>query len=66
MKDYLKEIIISYVEWKRKELSLPSSHAALALFDVFKGQQTEDITAILEVNNILLCPYQRIARIVYS
>ena len=40
MKEYLKEIIISYVQQERQMLGLPPSHAAVALFDVFKGQQT--------------------------
>ena len=53
MKEYLKEIIIPYVEWKRKDLQLTSNHPALVLFDVFKGQQTDSIAAILEENNAL-------------
>ena len=56
MKEYLKEVIIPYVEQKRKDLQLTSNHPALALFDVFKGQQTDDIAAILEENNIIVVP----------
>ena len=56
MKEYLKEIIIPYVQQKRQMLGLPPNHAALALFDVFKGQQTESITSILETNNIIVVP----------
>ena len=56
MKEYLKEIIIPYVERKRKDLQFISNHPALALFDVFKGQQTDDIAAILEENNIIVVP----------
>ena len=41
MKEYIEFIIIPYVDRKRKELSLPSDQPALAIFDVFKGQQTE-------------------------
>ena len=37
---------------KRKELKLSSDQPALIIFDVFKGQQTEDITKLLEENNI--------------
>ena len=56
MKEYLKEIFIPYVQQKRQELGLPPNQAALALFDVFKGQQTESITSILEANNIIVVP----------
>ena len=56
MKDYLKEIIIPYVEQTHKVLILPPDHAAHALFDVFKDQQTESITAILKANNIIIVP----------
>ena len=56
MKEYLKEIIIPYVQQKRQMLGLPPSHAAVALFDVFKGQQMESITSILEANNIIVVP----------
>ena len=37
---------------KRKELKLSSDQPALAIFDVFKGQQMEDVTKLLEENNI--------------
>ena len=33
MKEYLKEVIIPYVERKRKDLQLTSNHPALALLD---------------------------------
>ena len=56
MKEYLKEIIIPYVQQKCQMLGLPPYHAALALFDVFKGQQTESITSILEANDIIVVP----------
>ena len=56
MKEYLKQFIIPYVERKRKDLQLTSNHPALALFDVFKGQQTDDIAAILEENDIIVVP----------
>ena len=36
----------------RNELKLSSDQPALAIFDVFKGQQTEDVTKLLEENNI--------------
>ena len=52
MKEYIELIIIPYVDCKRKELKLSSDQPALATFDVFKGQQTEDITKLLEESNI--------------
>ena len=52
MKDYLQLIIIPYVERKRKELKLAADQPALAIFDVFKAQQTEDILTLLEEHNI--------------
>ena len=40
MIEYIKKIIIPYVQQKRNELKLSQAQAALALFDVFRGQQT--------------------------
>ena len=54
--EYIKKIIIPFVEQKRKDLKLPPDQPALALFDVFKGQQTEEVATLLEENNILLVP----------
>ena len=51
--DYLKNIIIPYVERTRKNLELDAKHPALAIFDVFKGQCTSDVLQILKDNNIL-------------
>ena len=45
-------IIIPYVQQKCQVLGLSPNHTALALFDVFKGQQTESITSLLEANII--------------
>ena len=52
MKEYIKKIIIPYVDSKRKELKVSSDQPALAIYDVFKGQQTEYIAKLLEQNNI--------------
>lgn len=54
MKEYIKNVIIPYVQQKRKDLELPSEQAALAIFDVFKGQQTAEVAALLEENNIIV------------
>ena len=43
MLEYVNCIIIPYIQSKRKELKLTSDHSALVLFDVFRGQCTEDI-----------------------
>ena len=56
MKEYLKEIFLPYVQQKRQMLGLPLNHTALALFDVFKGQQTESVTSIFEANDITVVP----------
>lgn len=42
------------MEGKLKELELSVDQTALAIFDVFKGQQTEGVLKILEENNILV------------
>ena len=54
MIEYIETIILPYVEGKRKELELSVDQPALAIFDVFKGQQTEGVLKILEENNILV------------
>ena len=54
MKEYVTKIIIPYVECKRKELKLSENHPALAIFDVFRGQQTDQVSSLLEDNNIYI------------
>ena len=49
MKAYIERIIVPYVQSKRHDLKLPEDRLALA---IFKGQQTADVTSILEENNI--------------
>ena len=56
MKEYLELIIFPFVHLKRRELDLLAEHPALAIFDIFKGQQTEDIRGMLEKENILIVP----------
>ncbi len=51
MKEYIERIIVPYVDHKRKELKVSSDQPALAIFDVFRGQQT-DVLKLLEENNI--------------
>ena len=50
--EYIEKIIIPYKDSKRKELKVSSDQPALAIYDVFKGQQTEDIAKLLEQNNL--------------
>ena len=53
MKRYIEKIIIPYVSGKRKELGLQDDHPALAIYDGFRGQTTEEISSILTAHNIL-------------
>ena len=54
MREYIERIIIPYVKSKCNDLQLPSDQPALAIFDVFRGQQTQCIMNLLEENNILV------------
>ena len=44
---YIEEIILPYVKEKRRQLHLEDDHPALVLFDVFKGQCTEEVLWIV-------------------
>ena len=52
MIQYMERIFISYVQNKKEELGLPSTHPTLAIFDEFKGQTTDVVLNLLEKNNI--------------
>ena len=52
MKECIHRIIVPHVQHKREELGLSVDHPALAFYDVFKGQCTEEIRDILEEHNI--------------
>ena len=43
MIEYIESVILPYVEGTHKELKFSVDQPALAIFDVFKGQQTESI-----------------------
>ena len=45
--EYIDKIILPYVIQKRKDLNLDDSHSALVIFDVFKGQCTDDVFVIV-------------------
>ena len=53
MIDYVNNVILPYVTATRKTLKLSSDHPALVIFDVFKGQCTEEVLKLLVDNNIL-------------
>ena len=52
MIQYLQKIVIPFLKSKREELGLPASQPALAIFDLFKGQQTNHFKELLRSNNI--------------
>ena len=41
MKEYIENILVPYLAAKKEELGLQPTNSALALFDVFRGQCTE-------------------------
>ena len=45
--------VVSYITVKRKQLGLSSNHPTLIIFDVLKGQYTEEVCKLLEDSNIL-------------
>ena len=47
MIEYITDVIVPYVEQKRDDLQLNNDHAAVAIFDHFKGQLTEKVTQLL-------------------
>ena len=49
----VEEVIVPYVNNQQKKLG-NISQAALLIFDVFRGQITEDVTALLNKHNIFL------------
>ena len=49
---YIKEVIVSFVDRKCEDLNLDADYPALAIFDHFKGQLTDNITQELDVNKI--------------
>ncbi len=53
MIDYVKKVLLPYVNDKRVELTLPEDHPALVIFDKFNGQTTEEVFKLLEGNSIM-------------
>ena len=50
-KEYIRKIILPYVEAKRKAHGRPNQ-TALVIFDEFKGQVTDDVCNLLDNHNI--------------
>ncbi len=55
MIDYIKEIIVPYVDSTRDLLGFEPSQSALVIIDNFKGQVTDSVNSLLEQNNIHTC-----------
>ena len=53
MKRYVDKIIVPFLTQKRKALKLEASYPAIAIFDGFKDQTTNDIHALLNSHNII-------------
>ena len=51
---FIQNIIIPYVERTRAAKGLGSKHPALAIFNVFRGQNVDKIHEILEENRIMV------------
>jgi len=52
MQDYVDEIILRYINMKRKEMKLPSNHPALLLSDNYKAQCTETLLTHIDAHNV--------------
>ena len=49
---YIINILLPYLDQKKKELKLDANHRALLIFDNFKGQCTENTLTFLDSNNV--------------
>ena len=52
MKDYLDHVVFPYINGVRASCDLSHNYPALAIFDNFKGQVTDDILQLLEDHNV--------------
>ena len=52
MKDYLDHVVFPYIDGVRASCDLSHNYPALAIFDNFKGQVTDDILQLLEDHNV--------------
>jgi len=53
MQDYVDEIILHYINMKRKEIKLPSNHPALLLFNN-KVQCSETVLTYIDTHNVYM------------
>ena len=56
MKRYVEKIVVPFLSQKREALKLAKSHPALALYDCFRGQTTDEFKSPLEKHNIVTVP----------
>jgi len=52
LQDYVDELILPYINMKRKKIKLPSNHPALPLFDTFKAQCRETLLTHIDAHNV--------------
>lgn len=52
MKLYITDVTLPYLHQARQKLDLSPTHHALLIFDNFKGQCTEALLKLLDVENI--------------
>ena len=50
--EYIKSILLPYIQKTRSKLSLEDNHPALVIYDRFKAQCTDRIMSMLDSNNI--------------
>ena len=50
---FLREIILPYVEKVKTTMKLKPDQKALLIFDVFKGQMTEDVLSFIDQNDMV-------------
>ena len=52
MEDYVLKLLLPYIDGKRSTIKLTSDHPALAIFDRFHGQCTDNTLGLLHTNNV--------------
>lgn len=50
--EYIRKIILPYIQRKRRDLNLQDDHPALVIYDEFKGQLTDAVHSLLDSNHI--------------
>ena len=53
MIDYIKLVIVSYMNETRKKLTLSPSHTGLVILDEFRGQTTQKVLTLLEEHHLM-------------